>query len=143
MKKLLYSAAALALAFFAGSCQQEKFETAEGSGTVTFTVEAPGALASKALAAGQVIADGTNVDILYWEIYDETFTNLLGEDKVKTNGDKTFTVELSLVADQNYNIIFWAEVEGKGHYVTDDLRNVGINYTDTNGNPLSGESAAR
>ena len=137
MKKFFYFAAA-AVMMLTAACQREMLESPlQGDTKVTFTVSAADAVTKAD------IADGTNVDILYWEIYDETFTNLLGEDKVKTNGDKTFTVELSLVADQNYNIIFWAEVEGKGHYVTTDLRNVGINYTDTNGDPLKANKEER
>lgn len=137
MKKFFYFAAA-AVMMLTAACQREMLESPlQGDTKVTFTVSAADAVTKAD------IADGTNVDILYWEIYDETFTNLLGKDEVKTNGDKTFTVELSLVADQNYNIIFWAEVEGKGHYVTDDLRKVGINYTDTNGDPLKANKEER
>ena len=120
------------------ACQREMLESPlQGDTKVTFTVS-PAEAATKA-----DIADGTNVDILYWEIYDENLTTLLGENSVEKTSDKTFTVELSLVADQNYNIIFWAEVEGKGHYVTTDLRNVGINYTDAKGNPLKANKEER
>ena len=55
MKKILLFASALAGLFLAGSCQKENFEVA-GDGTVTITVEAPGAMNTKA------IADGTNVN---------------------------------------------------------------------------------
>lgn len=120
------------------ACQREMLESPlQGDTKVTFTVS-PAEAATKA-----DIADGTNVDILHWEIYDENLTNLLGKNSVGKTSDKTFTVDLSLVADQNYNIIFWAEVEGKGHYVTTDLRNVGINYTDANGNPLKANNEER
>ena len=63
MKKLLYCAAALAMAFFAGSCQQENLEPVAGNGTVTFTVEAPANVQTKA------IADGQNVDQLVYEVW--------------------------------------------------------------------------
>lgn len=120
------------------ACQREMLESPlQGDTKVTFTVS-PAEAATKA-----DIADGTNVDILYWEIYDENLTTLLGENSVGKTSDKTFTVDLSLVADQKYKIIFWAEVEGKGHYVTDDLRNVGINYTDANGDPLKANNEER
>ena len=48
MKKLIYSAAALSLAFFAASCQQESLEPVGGN-TVTYTVQVPEALATRAL----------------------------------------------------------------------------------------------
>lgn len=120
------------------ACQREMLESPlQGDTKVTFTVS-PAEAATKA-----DIADGTNVDILHWEIYDENLTTLLGKNSVGKTSDKTFTVDLSLVADQKYKIIFWAEVEGKGHYVTDDLRNVGINYTDANGDPLKANNEER
>lgn len=101
----------------------------EGDTKVTFTVSA-GDVATKAK-----IADGTNVDILYWEIYGEDITTAakpLGEGFVKgTDPEKTFTVDLSLIADQTYNIVFWAQVDGQKHYVVDDLRSVKIDtYAD-------------
>ena len=137
MKKFFYFAAA-AVMMLTAACQREMLESPlQGDTKVTFTVS-PAEAATKA-----DIADGTNVDILHWEIYDENLTTLLGKNSVGKTSDKTFTVDLSLVADQKYKIIFWAEVEGKGHYVTDDLRNVGINYTDANGDPLKANNEER
>ena len=49
MKKLLYSAAAMALAFFAASCQQENLEPVVGGNTVTYTVQVPESIQTKAL----------------------------------------------------------------------------------------------
>ena len=130
MKKILLFASALAGLFLAASCQQEMLSPAMGGdANVTFNVAA-GDVATKA-----DIADGTNVDILYWEIYGDINQAPLGEGSVNKTTDKHFTVELKLVADQHYTIIFWAEVEGKGHYVTDDLRKVAINtYADEKAN---------
>ena len=127
---------AVAAMVLAGSCQQELNPVTDGDTTVTFTVSA-GDIATKA------IADGTNIDALHWEIYKtaelQSATQPLGENKITDNdGDKNFTVELKLLADQNYTIIFWAEVDGEGHYVTTDLRNVKINdYTDEMANDES------
>ena len=73
MKKLLYCAAALAVAFFAGSCQQENLEPVQESNAVTFTVEAPAALQTRA------IADGLNVNELVYEVWlTESFDKLPG-----------------------------------------------------------------
>ena len=138
MKKFFYSAVALATLLFAGSCQQEKFETAEGSGTVTFTVEAPGALASKALAAGQVIADGTNVNVVHYAVYKPGTT---GEYALENESatplaqgfvpmdNKTATITFDLLKNQDYVVIFWAQVDGAGHYELGDLRNITLNTT--------------
>ena len=121
----------------AGSCQQELNPMTAGDATVTFTVSA-GDIATKA------IADATNIDVLHWEIYKTAdITNLdlpaLGKDSVLDNdGDKNFTVELKLLADQEYSIVFWAEVDGADHYNTLDLRNIQIkDYSDEKANDES------
>ena len=115
----------------AGSCQKE-INYLDGDTSVKFQVNA-GEVLTKA------IADGTNIDVLYWELYGadpKAAAGPLGEGVVNDNdGDKTFTLDLKLVADQDYNIVFWAQVDGQQHYIVDDLRSVKINsYTDENAN---------
>ena len=135
MKKILLLAALAAAVFTVGSCQKE-IAYLDGDTKVTFEVST-GDIATKA------IADGTNISVLHWELYGadiRTAQAPYGEDTVvDTDGDKTFTVELTLVADQDYNIVFWAETEdGQAHYVTDDLRSVKIkSYTDETANDES------
>lgn len=135
MKKILLLAALAAAVFTAVSCQKE-IAYLDGDTKVTFEVST-GDIATKA------IADGTNISVLHWELYGadiRTAQAPYGEDTVvDTDGDKTFTVELTLVADQDYNIVFWAETEdGQAHYVTDDLRSVKIkSYTDETANDES------
>ncbi len=119
----------------AGSCQKE-VEFLEGDTVVKFEVSA-GDVATKA------IADASNITVLHWELYGSdirTATAPYGEGTVTdTDGDKKFTVELRLVADQDYNIVFWAETEhGVTHYDTQDLRSVKIKtYGDENANDES------
>lgn len=124
MKKLfLFAAAAMMLSV---ACQKQELNpVTDGDTKVTFTVST-GELATRA------IADGTNVDVLYWEIYGADLAAApLGEGSVKDgDGNKEFTVALKLLADQEYNIVFWAQVDGQDHYVVDDLRNVGIKTYD-------------
>ena len=119
----------------AGSCQREIVHL-EGDTQVTFEVST-GEIATKA------IADASNITVLHWELYGSdirTATAPYGEGTVtETDGDKKFTVNLRLVADQDYNIVFWAETEhGATHYETSDLRNVKIKtYGDENANDES------
>ena len=125
MKRFMLFVSALAAMVLAGSCQQELDPVTDGDTTVTFTVSA-GDIATRA------IADGTNIDALHWEIYKtaeiSTAAQPLGEKTIiDTDKNKEFNVELKLLADQDYTIIFWAEVNGAGHYNTVDLRNVQIN----------------
>ena len=119
----------------AGSCQRE-IVYLEGDTNVTFEVST-GDIATRA------IADATNITVLHWELYGSdirTATAPYGEGTVTdADGDKKFTVELRLVADQDYNIVLWAETEhGATHYETSDLRNVKIQtYGDENANDES------
>lgn len=119
MKKfIIYAVAALALVV---SCQKNDGPGLGGDAVVKFTVAA-GDVATKA-----DIADGTNVDILYYEIYGDLAKAPLGKGNVTRTGGN-FQVELKLVADQIYNIIFWAQVDGTDYYEWDDLRNVKIKF---------------
>ena len=129
MKKLLYSAAILALGFFAASCQQESLEPVGGN-TVTYTVQVPEALATRALGD-----DVTNINTLHYEVYrtarPETvnFTdadNLLYHKTAPVNNG-TATIALELVNDQNYTVLFWAQVgETNEAYEVRDLTKVTV-----------------
>lgn len=93
------------------------------------------------LVTKATIADGTNVNALHWEIYltdnVESAAKPLGKGvELDGDGDKNFVVDLSLVADQKYTIIFWAQVSDlskrqdglNDFYAVDDLRKVKIDY---------------
>ena len=124
MEKLIYSIAVLATIMLSGACQKE-VDFLAGDTNVTFTVS------TSEIATKAEIADGKNIDILYWELYGADPANEdgpLGEGKVEDDDyDKEFTLNLKLVADQDYNIIFWAQVDGKNYYIVDDLRSIKIN----------------
>ena len=125
MKKLMLFASALAGLFLAASCQQENLEPAAKGNAVTFTVEAPAALQTKA------IADGMNVDELIYEVWitNGQTNDLSGAQKLyqsstemfKEDGKNKATVTLDLVNDQNYTVLFWAQVAAADAYITDEL----------------------
>ena len=125
MKKILLFASALAGLFLAASCQQENLEPEQMAGTVKFTIEAPGAMATKA------IADGMNVNEVHYEVYknvegvDHALLDPTSEPMAKgvvAMENKKANITLDLLQDQEYTVIFWAQVEGTGHYDTSDLR---------------------
>ena len=134
MKKLLYCAAALAMAFFAGSCQQENLEPVV-NGSVTYTITLPETVQTKG-------ENGYNSYDLYYEVYksvngDEVaaYTDPLFEEKVTFDGSTT-TIALDLLNDQDYTILFWAnkkvnEGETSWFDVT-NLRNVKILSANSN-----------
>lgn len=129
MKKILLFASALAGLFFAASCQQENLEPVGGN-TVTYTVQVPDALATKALGD-----DVSNVNIVHYEVYrtaeantvDFTGTDNLLYHKTAPMTAGTATINLELVNDQNYTVLFWAQVgvENEAYDVT-DLTNVTV-----------------
>ena len=134
MKKILLFASALAGLFLAASCQQEMLEPEVAEkGQVTFTIEAPAALQTKA------IADGLNVDQLIYEVwitgatanqddlsnatrlYQATTGMVQDGDRMKAN------ITLDLVNDQNFTVLFWAQKSGIGVYNTEWLN--AVTYT--------------
>jgi len=134
MKKFLFFASALAGLFLAASCQQESLEPVGGN-TVTYTVQVPDALATKALGD-----DVTNVNVVHYEVYRTavaetveftTADNLLYHKTAAMSNGKA-TINLELVNDQNYTVLFWAQVQAdmtaleNEAYVVSDLTNVTI-----------------
>ena len=132
MKKILFFAASLAGLLFAASCQQEILEPVSVSNTVTFTVEAPGVMNTKGtINTGATIADGTNVNEVHYEVYknetdvDHALLDPTSDPMAKgvvPMANKKANITLDLLQDQEYTVIFWAQVEGAGHYDTSDLR---------------------
>lgn len=133
MKKILFFATALAGLFLAGSCQRENLEPA--GNTVTYTVQLADAVGTKAL--GDEIS---NVNVLHYEVYrtaaPQTTTfgtgdNLLYHSTADViNGEAR--IELELVNDQNFTVLFWAQVEKDGFvspYTVNDLTKVKLSQS--------------
>ena len=124
MKKLLYSAAALALAFFAGSCQQENLEPISGSNIVSYTVQVPGTHATKAAFDTDIQA----VNKVYYEVYREAEVDVMSAGPVYDgfaevrNGSAEITLEF--VKDQKFVVLFWAQNADLSMFNIDDLRAV-------------------
>lgn len=129
MKKFLFIAAVSALAFFAGSCQRENLEPVAGGTTVTYTVNVPDAIATKA-------DDG--VTKLIYEVYRAAEVDYPSKDPIYegvatlTNG--TASLELEFVKNQKFTVLFWAQNPDVDVYTTDDLRNVQLAQTLTANN---------
>ena len=118
---------------FAGSCQQENLEPAAQENTVTYTVELPD-------VQTKAIGDASTVNQLIYEVWK---TETKGQTDLSANAvrlyqDETVLVQredgktgavvtFNLVQDQEYTILFWAQVEGKNPYNTEWLTNVHYN----------------
>ena len=134
MKKILLFASALAGLFLAG-CQRENLEPEQAGQQVTFTIEAPAAMQTKA------IADGLNVDELIYEVWitdtgnQENLTSgatrlyQATTDMVQDGGRMKANITLDLVNDQNFTVLFWAQKKGINVYNTANL--TGVTYTNT------------
>ena len=129
MKKLLYCAAALATVFFAGSCQRENLEPVAGGNTVTYTVQLPNAIGTKVI--GEKDQDISAVTELIYEVYriDENKNETRLYQMTETMTDGTATVELELVNNQDFRVLFWAQVPDNRVYGTSNLKAVTLATT--------------
>ena len=126
MKKIMLFASALAGLFLAASCQQENLEPVMSGNTVTYTVQVADAVSTKVI--GEKDADVAKVTQLIYEVYrvDENGdeSRLYQMEETITNG--TATVELELVNNQDFHVLFWAQVPENGVYNTGSLKAVSL-----------------
>ena len=132
MKKTttLKTLAAAAMTLLAASCAKEQLSDNGGQAGVSFTVEVPGAPATKA------IGDGTTAKTLYYQVFDEQGEPIskLGAQTTTFGVDGKAKVNFQLVKDQTYNFIFWAQTNESGYYTIGgteeekDLRTITANY---------------
>ena len=113
--------------FGAASCQKETL-FGHGDTKVTFSVVVPDEVVTKA------ISDGKTVDELVWEVYDHDTNKELYSGTVKesaiVNGKRQFVLELNLVSNLTYDLLFWAQKSGTKYYKTDNLKDVKAYYTE-------------
>ena len=131
MKKILLFASAFAGMFLAGSCQRENLEPEQTGQQVTFTIEVPAPVQTKA------IADGLNVDELIYEVWitkEPNQKDLEGAERLyqatadmvydKDNNRMKADIGFEPVNDQNFTILFWAQKKGIDVYDTEWLNAV-------------------
>lgn len=134
MKKLIYSALALAGLLFAASCQQENLEPVQTGNTVTLTVNVPDVVT-------KVVDNGSNVNNLVYAVYRTTgtaetdvYTTLSPEklvyQKAAKSSNSSWIVPLELINDQDYVVLFWAQVDNA--WIADDYAfgTEGVGYPD-------------
>lgn len=130
MKKLFFFAAAVLAMLSAASCQKEPVASVEGgNAVVSLSIALPEAPQTRAIAQAE------NADIVYFEVWNSNWTNKLpvyDKDGKPFNSAKVTNrkanIELTLVADQTYNFLFWAQDKDCGAYDVTDLKNVKIKY---------------
>ena len=126
MKKFFTIAAAAAMIFGAASCQKEILDGKKGDATVTFNVQIPEEVVTRA-----EMSDGSTVDQLVYEVYVGNDVMYEGTVPPTATGSGQFSLELNLVTGMTYDLLFWAQNSSVGCYNTDNLKNVSVNYTGT------------
>lgn len=137
MKKLFFFAAAALAMLSAASCQKDPAASVEGgNAVVSLSIALPEAPQTRAIAQAE------NADIVYFEVWNSDWTKKL---PVQDKNGKPFNsaevvgrkanIELTLVADQTYNFLFWAQNKDCGAYSWDQsadglgLKKVNIDYS--------------
>ena len=123
MKRIISFAAALSMIFGAASCQKELTPGKEGDCKVTFSVEIPDNVVTKA-----EMSDGTTIDELLYEVYVGDDVMYEGSISPTTAGSRQFVLELNLVTGQTYDLLFWAQKKETGYYETHSLKNIRAHY---------------
>ena len=135
MKKILLFVSALAGVLFAGSCQREELAPAGENGVVTFEVSIP-EVATKA-----VVDDGSEINKLVYDVYwtDASVETAPAPDQLtllykgtKEVVNHATTIQVELMNDKNYVILFWAQRGNTWGVETDGtLLKDGVNFPDT------------
>ena len=118
---------------FAGACQKNEVPAVPAEEVdVILSVAIPGTLSTRAIET-ETVSTGAEVDIVYYEIWDAEKTKKLypkaGEEiKSQVVENNTATINVSLIANQKYTFIFWAQNAGCGAYGVSDLTSVTIDY---------------
>ena len=114
MKNIFRTLAAVALIAMTAACSKDGAEALTPQGdkaTVSFDVQLPGGI------VGRATNDGKTANKLYYAVYTAGEVDKRGTHIEAMNGVQDInistTVQLDLVANQKYDIVFWAQAEGK------------------------------
>lgn len=134
MKKCFLYVSAVSAMMLAGSCQKEVAKPAsEGEVPVTFSLELPATVETKAMSKAEL------TNIVYYEIWNSDWSRMLYPvDKSSLASEEVreceANVELTLVSDQTYNFIFWAQNDSHDAYDVNELQGVKVDYSKIEGN---------
>ena len=139
MKKFFLSASVMTALLFTGSCQKESLSSADSECKVTFEVNVPSVVQTKAMSNAE------NADVVYYEIWNSDWTTKLYpkqglaeavvEDAVVDGKTvKQAKMQHNLVKGQTYSFIFWAQNKAFDGYDVTALKTVKVNYSKFKGN---------
>lgn len=114
----------MVFALLFGSCQKEQVPGAVGSASFVLNI-----------GDGQTktVSQGENVDRVYYEVWDDSFTRRLfptdaQEENFVPVSNNVAYLNLKLLKDQTFNVIFWAQNSACTVYSWTDLKNISVNY---------------
>lgn len=144
-KKRFLGLLAAAVMLLSTSCQNDDLSSSSSGQQVQvkFNIQCEKEVGSR--AASRAISDGSQIDQLIYEVYDETGTTRLGvfngnSQQTESNvNDLTtgHTVNITLAKGQTYQVLFWAQDASCTAYTTNDLRHVSISYENASNNDES------
>lgn len=125
MKKILVYVAAAASMLFAASCQKEGVKDAGNESVVSFSVELPVGLSTKA------IGDGTSATELYYAVFNQNgeYVQSLAQTEPVAVVGKTADLKLKLVRNYTYSIVFWAQAPGAPYSFDPETGVVTVDYS--------------
>ena len=125
--KLFKTLAATAMSVLAIACAKEPVADNGQQAGVSFTIEVPGAPATRAYGEAEKATE------LYYQVFDNAGNTIDGLGVQHTDLDgKTAKVNFQLVKDQTYNFVFWAQTTETGYYTIDEtegLKKITADYT--------------
>ena len=124
MKKFILFALAAATMLIAGSCQKEKGLKDGDASEVTFSIDLPVDLSTKA------IGDGTTATELYYGVFNQKgeYIQSLAQTAALPVVGKTATLNLKLVRNYTYSIVFWAQAPGAPYSFDPETGEVTVDY---------------
>lgn len=121
MRKIFSVCTLLALCLAFAGCQKDAGRG--GQCVMDFSLQLP------ADAATRAVSDGDFIDVVFYEIWDSEFANVLKSGTLPISGG-VCTTSFTLVKDQYYNFIFWAQDKDVEAYSWDNnLKNIKVDYT--------------
>ena len=125
--KLFKTLAATAMSVLAIACAKEPVADNGQQAGVSFTIEVPGAPATRAYGEAEKATK------LYYQVFDNAGNTINGLGVQHTDlVGKTAKVNFQLVKDQTYNFVFWAQTTETGYYTigeTEGLKKITADYT--------------
>lgn len=113
--KLFKTLAATAMSVLAIACAKEPVADNGQQAGVSFTIEVPGAPATRAYGEAEKATK------LYYQVFDNAGNTINGLGVQHTDlVGKTAKVNFQLVKDQTYNFVFWAQTTETGYYTIDE-----------------------